>query len=309
MTDYLKAARKASDPDTKRRFIRLHKEHQAREAIVNCTDCPLSKSRRNAVPWSGPMSSPLVLVGEAPGGNEDKQGVPFVGAAGRVLNSALSAAGLDRDDVMVMNSVQCRPPGNRNPTDEERNACQKHRDRQLGLSASYVGVLLGLQAVKALTGEDKVAMRDLRGNPFWQEGRVWVPTYHPAYIARNRSMRGVLVGDLVRARQLVQSGLSWPPVDVSELELFQGDQAATLRKRLDRDGSVRLYSKRLRDVIVVLDTDSRSVPEKWRDYPRYTVEELVRVGELAKAQRLSGRELRQMHFLKQAFAADTRIIR
>src|SRR5919109_3590545 len=99
--------------------------------VMGCPLCKLSATRKNAVPGKGQLSAKIMFIGEAPGKNEDDQGKPFVGAAGRILNQALQKAGIKRSQVFITNVVKCRPPGNRIPEDEERQACRPYLDRQI----------------------------------------------------------------------------------------------------------------------------------------------------------------------------------
>jgi len=299
MTDYLKAARNTNDPATRRRFTRLHIEGRARTAITTCTNCPLSKTRINAVPWSGPTTARIVLLGEAPGALEDKQGVPFVGASGRVLNSALKTVGLDRDEVMVMNTICCRPPKNRDPKQVERTACHPHFVKQLSLTSAYVGVLMGNQAYGALTGEEGFRIGELRGRPIWFEGRVWIPTYHPAYVARNRDARGLLVNDLMLAKQITTSSNWWPLIDPADITTLGEDESRVkIEKRLKTKGWVQIYSAKLQDVIVVAEHGDVRVPSRLNDRPVYTLEELVKLGEGSRTRKMTVGDLRKVHLVK-----------
>ena len=113
-----------------------------------CTRCPLSLTRTNAVPGEGPPDAAVVIIGEGPGRNEDLQGRPFVGAAGKQLDGLLKDAGLARDDVYITNVVKCRPPENRRPTEAEAEACHPYLERQIELLRPTVVVLLGDSALK-----------------------------------------------------------------------------------------------------------------------------------------------------------------
>lgn len=303
MPDYKKAAANARTPAQRTRFLRLWREERARTAITTCEGCSLAETRTCAVPWSGPTSSPIVLVGEAPGRYEDQEGVPFVGASGRVLATALHRAGLERDDTMVMNTVCCRPPKNRDPLPAERAACRKHFDAQLRLSSAYVGVLLGKQAYGAVTGEDRFQLSDVRGKPFWMDGRVWVTTYHPAYVLRNRQATGALIGDLTIARKITTSSQWWPRIDPADIETFGAkDTRLRVKDEFRKHGWVRLYLRRLGDTVLVLEHADVTVPEKHKHLPRYTLDELVRLGETIKVRGVTADELKRVHLVKSAFA-------
>lgn len=304
MPDYKRAAAKAKDPVTRANFIRLWREDRARTAITTCTACPLSETRLNAVPWSGPTSSRIVLMGEAPGANEDKQGIPFVGASGRVLDSALKRAGLDRDSIMVMNTIACRPPKNRDPEPGERKACRPHFNRQLSISSAYVGVLMGKQAHGAVTGDDTFKLGEVRGRPFWMDGRVWVTTYHPAYVARNRDAAGLLVSDLALARKITTASEWWPTIDPADIETFGGKSREQFAAKMRRHGYAKVYVPKLKDVIVVTENDKTRLPEPLKQFPRYTMPELVKLGQTAAIRGLTWAEMRRVHLVKASLGGE-----
>ena len=146
----------------------------------SCSLCPLCSGRTNIVRPSGDLSSKVVFVGEAPGENEDLKGVPFVGRAGRILDEALSVAGIDRSSVMITNTVKCRPPGNRDPTEEEMAACRRYLISELEGRALVVG--LGRSSCRDLMGY-KGKIRDVVNVPVdINVGDVpirFLPAYHP----------------------------------------------------------------------------------------------------------------------------------
>src|SRR5271154_6393298 len=123
------------------------------ELVADCTRCPLSTIRTQVVFGSGSPSADLMFVGEAPGFHEDKQGIPFVGAAGRLLGKLLEGIGLSREDVYVANVLKCRPPGNRDPLPEEISSCESHLFRQIELIRPKVICTLGNFATKLLSGK------------------------------------------------------------------------------------------------------------------------------------------------------------
>lgn len=298
MPDYLELAKKARTSEAKNRYLNLHRKIKIRSAIEGCVDCPLSESRTNAVPWSGRTTSPIVLVGEAPGHNEDKQGKPFVGTAGKILNRALAEAGLNRDLVMVVNTICCRPPKNRTPTMQEFSACQKHFDRQLGLSDSLVGVVMGRSAISRILGEEDVKVGEVRGEPFWAEGRTWVPTYHPAYIARNRGALYMLVQDLKLARDLVVGRRSWPTIDPSSIKSRKVSKRGFVTV-LKKKGWALMYLKRLNTTVVIVKDEGIKVPRHLEGETTYTLEELARIGEIGVGKKM--RDLEAVHLLKTYF--------
>ncbi|HVB96010.1 MAG TPA: uracil-DNA glycosylase [Nitrososphaerales archaeon] len=174
------------------------------EEVRRCTRCPLSLTRTNGVPGEGPSDAAVVLIGEGPGRNEDLQGRPFVGAAGKQLDGLLKEAGLGRDEVYITNVVKCRPPGNRRPTDAEADSCHAYLERQLELIRPMVVVLMGDSALKRfLPGE---SLASSHGRLIVQGGLALFPTYHPAAMIYNRALEKVSSDDF-RALGKVLSGL------------------------------------------------------------------------------------------------------
>lgn len=158
---------------------------QLREAALGCTRCGLSETRRSVVFADGNPDARLVVVGEAPGANEDKTGVPFVGAAGKLLDLILASVDLSREEsVYICNVIKCRPPGNRNPTPDEIRTCAPYLRRQLELVQPDALLAVGTFAAQLLTGRDS-ALGKLRGEVHSYEGIPLVVTYHPAALLRN----------------------------------------------------------------------------------------------------------------------------
>lgn len=156
--------------------------------VAACQRCGLATERRQAVFGQGCSSPRLVLVGEAPGAEEDRLGQPFVGDAGKVLNRLLGAMGLSRDEVYICNVIKCRPPNNRNPHKDEIVACSHYLKQQLILLKPDVMVALGTFAAQTLLGNKEPISR-LRGKlhpmPGF-EGLMVMPTFHPAFLLRNQ---------------------------------------------------------------------------------------------------------------------------
>ena len=163
--------------------------------IRGCTACPLSGTRTQAVPGDGPVSARVMAVGEAPGEKEDRSGVPFVGAAGKLLTTLLEEAGIPRSDLYITNTVKCRPPGNRDPLPAEVAACAGFLDAQLDLIAPDAVLLLGRHATARLL-PDAGPIGRIHGQPVTARGRTWVPLYHPAAALYNGGLRGTLEADM-----------------------------------------------------------------------------------------------------------------
>lgn len=188
------------DPARVARIATLDFAGVATEAAA-CNACGLCKQRKQAVVGVGAHDAPWLFVGEGPGADEDQQGEPFVGQAGRLLDAMLQAANLARGrEVYIANVVKCRPPGNRTPTIDEAAACAPFLDRQIDLIKPKLIVALGKTAVTRLTGSD-ASMASLRGQPLEYRGIPVVATYHPAYLLRNLPEKLKAWEDLIFARQ------------------------------------------------------------------------------------------------------------
>ena len=176
---------------------------QLHQRIRACTACRLAETRTQAVPGEGPVPARVMFIGEAPGATEDKRGRPFVGRAGKFLEQLLARIGLSREEVFISNVVKCRPPNNRDPRRDELTACRAYWQQQLELVNPQVVVLLGLPAVQAVLGLDKLG--DCRGQFLEREGRYYFSTYHPAAALRFERFRDPLrtdfqtLGDWLRA--------------------------------------------------------------------------------------------------------------
>jgi DNA polymerase len=175
---------------------------ELREAVSTCVACGLCRARKQAVFGVGAEQGPWLFVGEGPGADEDEQGEPFVGQAGKLLDSMLAAAGLRRGrDTYIANVVKCRPPGNRTPTLDEAAACAAFLDRQIDLIAPKVIVALGKTAATRLLGAEPASLGSLRGKMHDYRGRAVVVTYHPAYLLRNLPDKAKAWEDLLFARR------------------------------------------------------------------------------------------------------------
>ncbi|MFQ5951630.1 MAG: uracil-DNA glycosylase [Candidatus Geothermarchaeales archaeon] len=184
----------------------------ARE-VRECTLCPLARGRTNAVPGEGSGRAGLVFIGEGPGAEEDAQGRPFVGRAGKLLDEALEAAGLRRKHVYITNVVKCRPPGNRPPRVGERKACvDAHLHRQLEVLKPRVICLLGNTAVQALLG--RRALKEVLGRALEHGGHVFFATYHPAAALYNPQLKETIHGHMGLLAEILgdpQAFVSRPP--------------------------------------------------------------------------------------------------
>jgi DNA polymerase len=185
------------------------------EEVAACTKCALAKGRTQVVFGSGSPSADLMFVGEAPGFHEDKQGVPFVGAAGQLLGKLLAGVGMTRDEVFVANVLKCRPPGNRDPQPDEIESCEPHLWKQIELIRPKVIATLGNFATKLLSGKPLGITRVhgveqevvLGGNRV-----VLYPLFHPAAALYTPRMLEVLEADFRRLPHLLGAAVAPPPV-------------------------------------------------------------------------------------------------
>jgi uracil-DNA glycosylase family 4 len=178
-----------------------HAEH-----VAGCVRCALSETRTQVVLGSGDPDADLMFVGEAPGYHEDRQGVPFVGQAGKLLDQLLAGIGLGRDDVFVANVLKCRPPGNRDPLPAEIRSCEPHLHRQISLVQPRVVCTLGNFATKLLSGRPDGISR-VHGHPLpmrlGEREVLLYPLLHPAAALYTRSMLATLEEDFARIPDLL----------------------------------------------------------------------------------------------------------
>jgi uracil-DNA glycosylase len=176
------------------------------DVVAGCTKCALAQGRTQVVFGSGSSSAELLFVGEAPGFHEDKQGVPFVGAAGRLLSKLLDGIGLRREDVYVVNVLKCRPPGNRDPLPEEIEACEPHLWRQIELIEPRLICTLGNFATKLLSGKP-AGITQVHGRPqdvvLGGSPVTLYPIFHPAAALYTPRMLQVLQDDFARIPELL----------------------------------------------------------------------------------------------------------
>jgi uracil-DNA glycosylase family 4 len=178
-----------------------------REDIGDCTRCKLHKGRNKIVFGDGNSQAQLVFVGEGPGADEDIQGLPFVGRAGKLLTQMIEAMGLQRKDVYICNVVKCRPPENRAPEPDEVATCSPYLLRQIDVIRPKVIVCLGAVAAKTLLETTK-GISQFRGQWLPWRGHKLMATYHPAYLLRNPNAKGEVWKDLQKV--MVELGLQLP---------------------------------------------------------------------------------------------------
>jgi len=185
-----------------------------RDEVVSCVRCPLSEGRTQVVLGNGDPDADLMFVGEAPGYHEDIQGIPFVGASGKLLSALLEGIGLTRDDVFVANVLKCRPPGNRDPQPAEIRECEPHLFRQVSLIQPRLICTLGNFATKLLSGRpDGISRVHGHELPIEIGGQAVLlyPLFHPAAALYTRSMLATLEADFARIPALLEGGAPPPP--------------------------------------------------------------------------------------------------
>lgn len=192
------------------------------EQIRGCTHCKLQAARTNAVPGEGPEQADVIFIGEAPGFHEDKQGRPFVGAAGRFLEELLASIDLNREEVFITNVVKCRPPANRDPQPDEIEACRGYLDRQIELLQPRMVITLGRFSMARYFTNARISQ--IHGQPKKMDGVIYYPMYHPAAALHQPSLRRTVQDDMKRIPQLLvdidRLAEEEPPEHVEQLSLF-----------------------------------------------------------------------------------------
>lgn len=185
-----------------------------KNSVISCTMCGLSNSRINAVPGSGPEKADILFIGEAPGRNEDLQGSPFVGAAGKLLSDALEYAGFFRKDVYITNVVKCRPPNNRRPNKDEIASCHSHLQKELNIIVPKIICVLGNTAFGSLLGGNAITKN--RGRLIRRSNHLYFVTIHPAAIIYNQNLKQVLKDDLKKLHDILDKIKKGEQVDFTE---------------------------------------------------------------------------------------------
>ena len=158
------------------------------KSILECKKCRLCTNRTNIVFGQGNKKARLMFIGEGPGADEDKQGIPFVGKAGQLMNNAFQALEINREDVYIANIVKCRPPSNRVPEDDEAQTCLNYLRNQVILIKPKIIVLLGSTALKNILGKE-YGITAVRGNWMEKNGIKYMPTWHPAALLRDENKK------------------------------------------------------------------------------------------------------------------------
>ena len=166
----------------------------------NCKKCKLCQGRNNVVIGTGNKTADLMFIGEGPGADEDAQGEPFVGKAGKLMDMAFTALGIKREEVYIANVVKCRPPNNRNPEDDEARACLDYLRNQVILVKPKIIVLLGNVALKNILGKE-YGITSARGKWVEKNGIMYMPTFHPAALLRDETKKIMFWKDLKEVKK------------------------------------------------------------------------------------------------------------
>ncbi len=173
-----------------------------KQNVIKCTKCDLCKTRTNAVPGKGNFQSDVIFVGEAPGRNEDRNGEPFIGVAGKKLSIALDEAGISRDDVYITNIVKCRPPNNRVPKTSERETCQEYLKQEISIIKPEIICILGNTAFNSILGGSEITK--FRGKVVRKDNLLYFLTIHPAATIYNQKLIDVLKSDISKLFELIR---------------------------------------------------------------------------------------------------------
>lgn len=165
------------------------------KSIENCNKCKLCKTRQNIVFGTGNRNADIMFIGEGPGADEDKEGEPFVGKAGKLMNLAFETVGIKREEVYIANIVKCRPPANRDPEEDEIYACMDYLRNQVLLVKPKMIVLLGRIALQNILGKE-YKITSSRGKWIEKKGIKYMPTWHPAALLRDESKKIDFIKDL-----------------------------------------------------------------------------------------------------------------
>lgn len=200
-----------------------------------CKACRLRKTATQVVPGEGCPNADVMFIGEGPGANEDKQGIPFCGAAGKFLDELLASIDMSREDVYITNVVKCRPPGNRDPQENEIKTCKPWLDAQIKFIKPKVYVLLGRFAMGRYFSQLKISK--VHGRAYRKQGKVYFIMYHPAVALYNGSFRDVLMNDFQSLKKILDGDES----KVENLDQSLDEIAKILqKKRIEKKNKVQL---------------------------------------------------------------------
>jgi len=170
--------------------------------VINCKLCKLCEERNNAVPGQGSIDTKIILVGEAPGRNEDKAGLPFVGFAGKILEEALKKAGFQREDVYITNVVKCRPPNNRVPEPDEISKCTGYLKKEIQMFSPSIVCILGATALQSLL--NLKGLQRYHGKTIICDGMKYFITFHPAATIYNSQLRDTFFSEINSVMEMIK---------------------------------------------------------------------------------------------------------
>lgn len=168
---------------------------ELKQSCMNCQKCKLCTTRQNIVFGEGNENADIMFIGEGPGGDEDKQGEPFVGKAGQLMNNAFDVVGIKREEVYIANIVKCRPPNNRDPEEDEITSCMNYLRNQVIIIKPRIIVLLGRIALQSILGKE-FRITESRGKWIEKKGIMYMPTWHPAALLRDETKKIEFLSDL-----------------------------------------------------------------------------------------------------------------
>lgn len=198
--------------------------------VAVCKNCNLHKTREKSVPGEGPFNSEIMFIGEGPGANENKQGRPFVGAAGNFLNQLLAEAGLKREEVWIGNVVKCRPPENRDPLPEELSACNLYLERQMAAIGPKIIVTLGRFSMGKFMPDVKISA--VHGQMRKIGDRFVIPMFHPAAALHQPQLKATILADFAKLPQLLE---------VARKELAKSAQAAKVEESHEEPKQLSMF--------------------------------------------------------------------
>ncbi len=176
--------------------------HEINQQVSNCTMCGLGSGRTKSVPGEGPINAEVMCIGEGPGFYEDREGRPFVGAAGKFLSELLGHAGLKREEVYITNVVKCRPPNNRDPLPDELSACRTYLIRQIEIINPRVIVTLGRFSMAYFLPDARIS--GIHGQARLVQGKIIIPMYHPAAALHQPLLKPTLVKDFTNLKDTLE---------------------------------------------------------------------------------------------------------
>lgn len=297
------------DPDARHALYTAMARDSLRKSIKDCTLCPLHQSSVQRVPWEG-GPSPIAIIGEAPGADEDRVGRPFVGKAGRFLDKLLGQVGLSRGSVAIVNRICCRPPDNDYELAKKLKApeaCRSWFEMQLATTESWALVLMGNAALSAFTDKP---ISSVRGKRWWQDGYFLIPTYHPSYGLRNPDAATTILRDLTCLKDIID-GIDSTPVPkgydpnhaIATLrsEPLTENDRLQFRKHYKKNGYVVFFSQYLGEQIIMAESTDTLVDVSYDSLPRYTVAE---VEKLSRWTSKTWEDLKRIHVTKKLLGGE-----